>query len=377
MRPHTRRIVRPLALLAALSVLGCNTTPAKPTLMANTAKDELSVYQLRAMDYEYAARFAQLVAATAEQIVEHTDDPDVRKRALQWRLWAMPQARSAAFDQDPLAGFLELWALAVQQRQHFSEGAGESWFGEQQSMAVATATHLEREVEELAADVLSEDRLAPMAEGVREWAAEHPIEGQLYVRPTARADLASFFSPDHHGGLKAVGSMEETMRDLSDRISILSSQMPFEARWQGEYLIEALFEDRVHGRIDSMVGSMEEMTTFLDSFEGTLSAQTQSLLEGVERERMTVFNAIEEERAAIVKAVGDERALIVEKLDGQVDRVATRLDSAGKGLIDYFFTRLIQVLLVTGVVVMLLVLLALFVLRRRATPAIDPNPPTE
>jgi hypothetical protein len=357
--------------------MGCNTTPSKPTLMANTAKQELSVYQLRAIDYEYAARFAQLVAATSQEIVENTSDTSVREHALQWRLWAMPQARSAAFDQDPLAGFLELWVLAVQQRDHFTDGAGKSVFGTQQEVAVATARHLEREIEELAATVLTDDNLERIRDVVHEWSGENPIEGQLYVRPTARADLASFFSPEHHGGLKAVGSMEETVRDISDRISILSSQVPFEVRWQAEYLIEALFEERVHDRIDSIVGSLDEFTGFLDSFEGTLSAQTQALLSGIEQERITIFTAVENERTAIVEAIEGERRTVLDKLDSQMNQASERLETVGRGLIDHFFTRLIQILVISGIVVFLIVLLVLAVVRRRTAEAIDPNPPTE
>ena len=44
---------------------------------------------------------------------------------------------------------------------------------------------------------------------------------------------------------------------------------------------------------------MSEMTGFLDTFEGTLSAQTSALLAGIEQERITVFDAVEEERDAI------------------------------------------------------------------------------
>ena len=169
----------------------------------------------------------------------------------------------------------------------------------------------------------------------------------------------------------------ETVRDLSDRITILSAQAPIEVRWQAEYLVEALFEERVHGRIDSIVGSLEDFTAFLDSFEGTLSAQTDSLLEGIERERLTIFEAVESERAAIVEAVEGERRAVLEALDSQMDQASGRLDSAGKGLIDYFFARLIQILVVSGIVVFLMVLLVLAVVRRRSAQPIDPNPPSE
>jgi hypothetical protein len=171
--------------------------------------------------------------------------------------------------------------------------------------------------------------------------------------------------------------MEETLRDMGDRMTILTVQTPVEVRWQAEYLVQALFEERVHGRIDSMVNSMSEMTGFLDTFEGTLSAQTRALLQGIEKERMTVFDAVEEERDAIVAAIGDERDAILGELDSQLATTTAKLDTVGRGLIDHFFIRLVEVLVVMGVVLFLMVLLVLFVLRKREAKAIDPRPPTE
>jgi len=46
-------------------------------------------------------------------------------------------------------------------------------------------------------------------------------------------------------------------------------------------------------------------------------------------------------------------------------------------LIDYFFLRLVQVLVIMGVVLFLIVLLVLYVGRRRSAETIDRNPPTE
>jgi hypothetical protein len=229
----------------------------------------------------------------------------------------------------------------------------------------------------IASNVMSGNEFERMQEVVADWVDAHPIEGKLFVRPSARADLATLVSPEQHGGLKAMGSMEETLRDMGDRMTILTVQTPVEVRWQAEYLVQALFEERVHGRIDSMVNSMSEMTGFLDTFEGTLSAQTRALLQGIEKERMTVFDAVEEERDAIVAAIGDERDAILGELDSQLATTTAKLDTVGRGLIDHFFIRLVEVLVVMGVVLFLMVLLVLFVLRKREAKAIDPRPPTE
>jgi MYXO-CTERM domain-containing protein len=367
----TRR--RPQLLAVALlagTVFGCSTTPSKPSLMANMTRDDLTVYQLRAMDYEYATRFAQLVAACAADIIATTDDQSVRENAFQWRMWAMPQARAAAFDQDPFAGLIELWVLSKQQHHYFDQGGGTGAIGDGDNCTLRTTQHLVQEAERTASSVMSGEEFERLKEIVASWVDKHPIEGKRsssFGRPRARTSRR--WSPmktmvvEDHGGLKAVGSMEETLRDMGDRITILTVQTPVEVRWHAEYLVESLFEDRVHDRIDSMVHSMSDMTKFLDTFEGTLSAQTSALLEGIQQERITVFDAVEEERVEVLAAIQNERDAISNKLDSQLATVTTKLNDV---LIDHFFVRLIEVLAVMGVVMVLTVLLVLVVLRKRS-----------
>jgi hypothetical protein len=220
-------------------------------------------------------------------------------------------------------------------------------------------------VERIASTVVSEDRLKTMTSNVHAWVDEHPIEGQLFVRPTARADLAGLVPAQKQGGLKAVGSIEETFRDLNDRITILTVQMPVEARWHAEYLTNSLFEERMQGPTESMLDAMETMIDFLDELEPILAAQTNTLLAGVTAERVAVFDAVEAERTEILAAIEEERGSIMNKLDEQLTSATTKLDQVGRGLIDHFFVRLIEVLAVVGVASFLTVLLVLAVLRRR------------
>jgi hypothetical protein len=360
---HVARVALTLAWLSA-SIGGCSTAPAKPPLMANLAKGEVTVRQLRAVDYEYASRFGQLVASTARDIAENTDDGEVREKAYRWRMWASPTARASAFDQDPFAGLLELWALAGQQRIYLTEGKGKDSFGDQQGKAVDTARALELNIKEQAARVMTEEEFQRVSPRVDEWVAAHPIEEPLFVRPSARADLAALVPDETHGGLKAVGSIEDTFRDLNDRITILTVQVPNEVRWQAEYLTNSLFEERFQEPADSVVDAVEEVTAFLDDFERVLSTQTATLLTGIEQERVAIFDTIGEQSGEILDAVEAERAEILATLDTRIASATTELDKVGRGLIDHFFIRLIEVLAVVGIGVFLLVVLVLVVVRR-------------
>ncbi|MBT8469119.1 MAG: hypothetical protein KJN97_10250 [Deltaproteobacteria bacterium] len=364
------RLAAPTSLLFALAALfsllvGCSTTPSKPSLMANMAQQDVTVAQLRAMDYEYAAHFGQLVSTSVLDIVEASDQLEVFDYAYQWQMWAAGQARAASFDRDPFAGMLELWALAGQQRAHFTDGGGKDAFAGQQAIAIRTSERLEREVRELASTVMEPAAFETLSTKVDAWIDEHPIEGRLFVRPTARAHLAALVPPAKQGGLKAVGSIEDTFRDLNDRLAILTVQLPSEARWHAEYLTNSLFEERLEAPVDDLVVTMGNINDFLDQFQGTVDGQVSTLLGAVEDERIAVFEAIADERAMVLTAIEQERVSVMDKLDSQLLTATTSLNDVGKGLIDHFFVRLIEVLAVVGVVTILTVLLVLVVLRKR------------
>lgn len=333
--------------------------------MANNVKKDVTVYQLRAIDYEYASRFADRVAACASDIAANSTEPETQYDALRWRMWASPQARTAAFDQDPFAGLAELWVLAIQQREFFTEGQGGSWFGGTDTCAPSTAKLLEHDAEKIVARVVPEADRENLRQIVHRWANNNPIQDSLFVRPTARAEIASLFSEPSHGGLRAVGSIEETLRDINDRITILTVQMPVEARWQAEYLVSSLFDEHVRAPADSVVDAVDDITAFLNGFEQTLSDQVTALVGGVEAERTALLEAVREERQTVVGAIERERLTILDDLDAKLQSATDELDAVGRGLIDHFFKRLVQVLIGMGVFVILLVALVLLLARRR------------
>lgn len=355
----------PLASIAFTWLVGCGGAPSRPPLMAQMTQRDVTVSRLRAMDYEYAARFGQMVAAAALDIIERAEDAEVRDRAYQWRMWAMPQARAAAFDQDPFAGLLELWVLARQQHEYLTEGRGSQAFADQQELAVATSAELLGNVRKIAASTMEADRFERLSQKIDAWITNHPMEGRFFVRPTARADLAALVSEQSRGGLKAVGSIEETFRDLNDRLTILTSQLPEEARWQAEYLVNALFEERFRDHADSLVDAMQGITVFLGELEGTLDARTTELLERLRQERIAIFESIGQERDIILAGVEEQRLSMMTEVDAQLITTTAKLDEVGRGLIDHFFTRLIEVLAAMGLFVLATMAVVLVVVRKR------------
>ena len=131
-----------------------------------------------------------------------------------------------------------------------------------------------------------------------------------------------------------------------------------------------------------MVGSLERMTGFLDTFEETAASQTAAIFDGIESERVMIFDAMERERAEILAAITEEREAILSGVDSQlstttsnidevarglIDDTTAELDGVARGLIDHFFIRLAQFL----VIVALGALLFRWVTRRRRNAVVD------
>ncbi|MGB5812499.1 MAG: hypothetical protein WBG86_18320 [Polyangiales bacterium] len=360
----------------ALAIASCGGAPSRPGLMAAAAKSEIGVSELRAIDYEFASRFGQRVAKCVDRIFTdgNVEGVAAQREALQWRIFASEQSRSAAFNQDPLAGLLELWALAGQQDEYFRLGDGRE-FANRHECVASTAARLRSDARNVAASVLGDDRFQEFEKRVDGWIDTHPIEGQLFVRPTAQAELAALVGADLKGGLKAVGSMDETLRDVNDRIAILSVQLPTEARWQADYLVHELFAEHLEGPTKSVTESMTGIAAFLEEFDTSLQSQTTRLLEGFARGRDVVFESLETERARTIESLQSAKASVFDAIDTEVDEAVERFEEAGLGLIDHFFDRLVGVLIAIGVFIFVMVLILVGALRRRPEPRTPPTPP--
>lgn len=366
----TLRLPTILWLCCFLATGACSTTPDKPPLMASMVDDTVTVNQLRAKDYAYASRFGQLVSTCAIDIIEQTEDPKLRERAMQWRMYAASQARRAAFNQDPLSGLLELWALAGQQRRYFSDGDGKALLTDATPCVLATARQLEEEIQVIAAEVMTHQDMEDITIRIDRWVDNHPIEGRMFVRDTAHADLAALVGDQTHGGLKAVGSIEETFRDVNDRLAILSTEMPLEMRWQVRYVGDMLFSEHLDEPAADVAAMGRRVNKFLDEIEELIPKDREALFEAFQAERDALLEALGREREVILNAVTEERTAIFSALDEQVATSLGELDLMSRSLIDHFFVRLVQLLVVAG----LLGLLAYILLRRRQRAAPPQGP---
>ncbi len=151
---------------------------------------------------------------------------------------------------------------------------------------------------------------------------------------------------------------------LSDRLTVRSEPLPDETRWEADYLLSGLFEEFSDEPTNALVDSLTELGSFVDDFEGTISAQTARLLAGVDAQRVALLDTVTGKREAVRNALGAERLGIQSFVDEEVDAMLTRFDDTGRGLIDHFFDRMVRILLGAAVFLTLLALLLIVGLRR-------------
>lgn len=365
-RRHARRGCKVLLVQIAIGLAACGGAPAKPALMAKSNDVIVTVSQLRALDYDFASRFTASVTGCADEIIAASEDAVVRRRALLWKMNAVPAARSAAFHHDPLVALYDLWALALQQRDFFTDGHGTKIFETSQHCARRVSQQLVDDVRNIARGVTRSGDISEIERRLETWADQNPIEDGLLIRRSASADISALTPQMPHKGLQAVESLEETTRDLADRITILSADLPTESRLQAEYLVHGLFEDYLEAPTTQVLATLDRVNTLLDEVEPFLGVERDSpfamLLEALEDERNAWIDALGHAGGTFQDSVASERTALQQSIREEVAWGLAEFRSTGQTLIDHAFVRAIQLALI----LLVIALVATFVVRRWA-----------
>ena len=183
-----KRLSAVIAVCAAC-VAGCSSPPRQTELMRQTPDVVASATELRIRIRVYAHRWAHVVEDAADDMQEATDDPGVRKAALEWKTKSIAQAQTSCYHSDPMAALFDTWALAVQQRMFFEDPEYCRRFGDQREIALRAAETIEAEVREIASGIKRDGNIDASRTYVEEWAKAHPVEGDFLRRKSITFNL--------------------------------------------------------------------------------------------------------------------------------------------------------------------------------------------
>ena len=334
-------------------------------------------------------RFSREIESAADKIAGLTEDRAMIRRALIWKIYAIPSAFVAASHDNLNAGLLDLWAFMLQHHAFLETGGGSEYFGPYQDIAIATAAEMVASIETLATWAITEEILKEGKPALLEWIEDNPMEGPYYLRKTIISEAAALFPEGRDGMFSSISSIENHVSDLKSRLTIMAEQLPRQSRWHAELFgarVELFMSKQIIPQFAETLA--EERSKFVSEIDGqreaTLAVFTENLdaLVGeavTQREvamsdfKETMQESVQsaqlvfsEERKLIVEDIEEQAVLLVEALRSEPVPVSlTDLEPVVVLAVDRVIHRLAPWLLGAGISFGLLVLFAAWIARPR------------
>lgn len=180
------------------------------------------------------------------------------------------------------------------------------------------------------------------------------------------------------GGLRSVAQLDETARDLSDRLTIYAEMIPQLARWNGELLLvesrrRSLEEpfanlDSIDTGVHEVADDVGTVTDFVAETPKLIGSEREILLAALERERLVLFESVDRQRVETLRILQAERQAVLDSIEAmrrdsfadlgrEVDRSLVKLEafrsetlqkieSATEAALNQFFWRALILLLI-------------------------------
>jgi len=361
-----------------------------------------SVPELSARNRSLLALYSAEVETSADKVISQSRSLATRRQALAWKAEAIPVLQTSLLNTDPVAAVLDTWVFLFQMNSYIDEPSVKSALGEFHPLVAETISNMNAEMERVVREGAPEANIADLREKASRWAAAHPIQGGLAGRQSLDPDLIEKIGQSDMGTMASIKGVEENLGDLSARLDSYNVYAPKQARWQAELLLSDLRRDPEVGaamsdlrvisntaaKASSNVDRMPELlrqakeavNADLDgqrlSTQMFLREERLETLDEVQQQRLATIAAlhgerlaatadIRGERRAVLEAVHNEEVAALEDVNAMIERTTKDLDAKGRGLIDHFFMRALELVLLS----LLLSSLVLWVMLRYVTKA--------
>ena len=271
-----------LGLLALTTTLACGSFRLPFTGTSRFSGSSMTEDELRNELSGFASRFAAVVNDAAEDISAATNQRNVRRRTLIWRMKMIPPVQEAAFSESGQEGYLRLLGISIAQKLYLSEGEGRALFGAQQSIAIDAAVQLQADIVEIGSRFLTPERQVKVTAEVESLVAKNPITGRDFSIQRMQSVRARIQTSESLMGvlslplapltaLRGVDSGAAAIRDFNvtaRQFALILAQLPEQLRTQMELLLYDV-EDRetvVHSvaAIEAMAASAERASLSIE-----------------------------------------------------------------------------------------------------------------
>ena len=325
----TRLASLPIAALCAALAAGCASVSPQTRLMS-VAELQTPAGELRATENALAITIPSDIEASADQIIDRTDDAAIRGRALQWKMEAVPAYFQTLFQADPLAAAIDTMAMSAQIEQYLSDGPGRDRFGTLQPVAVEAARKIRTDVvNAMKLAARRPDAFAQLDTNIEAWAHSNPIVGaSLSSRPSSVPFLVKVAGSANSDVFGVVGGIGSSVADIATRLDIYSAYLPKAARWQSEMLAD---EIALRREVVLVTSTLESMTRLMERAETLTSPEsidqaTQFGTASIRSERIELIAALDRIRASVLAYLTTERQAVLTDAESQMKAVLADVD---------------------------------------------------
>jgi hypothetical protein len=395
------------AWLSVLLLAGCQTIQYESRLMKSAPRAEQATYnmtadQLRLQLDDLAGVFTGSIEQAADRVIAESADRQVERHALLWKINAIPMAYRALFQTDPAVALIDTWAFSLQMVVYFEKGHGKDDFDQWHAIALDASRQLETALKEVARKTRTDENVQPLEEKILIWVEDHPIQPDFIYRDTAIPVLSSQSGQRQLGAVQTVGKLALSVEDISFRLFLYMDLLTKQARWQAELVMADADDDKAG--IQSGIASLYDleaaarrMTAVVEQAPDLVARERETMLRDLQKERLAVLANIDAQRLgtlayltrerkaavedlkslqrAITEILQSERKTIIKSIDSQRTTLLAEIESAGnrivenalqqsRQVIDHFFTRLVQLLVVFSLVGGVGVAIAVYVGRK-------------
>jgi hypothetical protein len=338
------------------------------------------------------ALYSAEIEVAADRVISESPSPAAQRQALVWKAEAIPVMQTSLLNTDPVAAVLDTWAFIFQMTAYMERPALRQNLGESYPVVAETLRNMDAAMEQLVRVSAPTANVADLRQRVGNWAEAHPIQASLLGRQSAGPDVIRKVGQSDLGMTTSIKTLAEGLGDFTARLDSYNVYLPKQARWQAELLLTDFTHDPqistvlsnlgvLSESVAKVSGNVDQMPELVDqtrkAFKADVDAERLSAQAFVEGERLTTLYALQQERIATIDAMHTERlattAQIREEREAalgelRVQEIAVMnefkafsgkaiqdLDARGRGLINYFFLRALELMLLTLVLCSLLV----------------------
>ena len=381
---------------------GCASRATRKTSSINRAKNvEISATELGSRNRSLLALYSSEIEGAADKVILESPSPVTRRQALVWKAEAIPVLQTSLLNTDPVAAAIDTWAFIFQMTAYMEQPMVKNRFGVFAPVPADALKRMDAEMEQLVLAAAPSANVPDLRQRIGAWSAAHPIQAGLTGRRSADAELIKQVDQDDLGAIASLKALQEGLGDITARLDSYNSYLPKQARWQAELLLGDLTDDpkisaaalnlavlsRALDKTSNTVEQMPELagkarTVALADVEGqrlaaqsflreerlqTLDALTQQRMEAVadlRGERLAATADLQGERQIVLNALHNEEVEATNDLHAISEKTLKDFDARSRGLIDHFFWRAVELMLIT----LVLWSLAVWFLSRRLVP---------